>query len=310
MVTKKLIFAGGAAALAATFAVSAQMPDRLVEAFEKQKSQAATAAQKTNPEQVQTNRDGKPAQPQSQAATAKPVRETGGAGQASRLETDGSAAPKRQQEPAPAAGVNPLTGKPLSIEDKIREFEEAQLDAKIAAERLAAKKAEVEMKKLEGEMRSGTPSSARLEEAIRKLESLTADKAAQTKTAKPAVPETPPPHPAPALPRLAGTMVANGERLALIEANGRIIAARPGDTVFGVRVGEVDEKSAVLNGTRVAQDSRPARIAWSSQGERPRADSAEQPGPPSVLNLQAPPLPAGGAAPLGFPLTPMPAPVR
>ncbi|TXF11579.1 hypothetical protein [Pelomicrobium methylotrophicum] len=310
MVTKKLIFAGGAAALAAAFAVFAQVPDRLMETFEKQKSQAAAAAPQTNTKQNRIQTDGKPDQSKSQAAAAKPAGEAGSAGQASRHETENTAAPKRQQGTASAADVNPVTGKPLSLEDKIREFEEAQLDAKIAAERLAAKKAEIEMKKLENEMRSGTPSSDRIEEAIRKLESLSAQ---QKKTAKPAAPEPPPAPPAPALPRLVGIMTANGERVALIETGGKIITARSGDTVLGARVGEIDDKGAVINGMRVTTDSRPARIAWSSQGERPRV---EQAGPPAVLSTPAPPQavpPERGAPPfgnLGLPFAPMPNPAR
>lgn len=258
-------------ALALSAAAHAADPPGLKEVLEQQKRAAAPEAPAREAPAPAAGRQGKAAAPAVPAARPE-------------------APEARKAEPAREAGVDPMKGRPAILEDKTRELEDAQLEARIAAERLAKRKAEVEMKKLDLELKAQTAAPLPdLDEALRRLE-----RPAQ-KSAAPKPPEPPPAASVPAVPRLAGTLTSDGETVALIERGGRLSAVRAGETAAGLRLEQVEEGAAVVNGARVTTDTRVGRLNWSSEREpRPREEGA------AAGALPAPPLPLPGqASPFG-----------
>lgn len=212
--------------------------------------------------------------------------------------TDSGAAPARQGQAAgQGAGlqVDPLRGRPSILEQKTRELEEAALEAKIAAERLAKRKAEIEIERMERELNAAKALPGGLDATLRKLEKTASGKpppAPGNKKAAPGEAPAAPPAPAPVhAPRLAGTIAMAGETIALIEHGGKVSAARAGETAGGLRVERVEQGSATVNGARLAAEARIGRLNWASEAPRLQG-AAPQAGPPAAL----PPPPAGTPA--------------
>lgn len=283
--------AGLALAIALAASAYAQEQTGIKSILEDQKRAAAGKAQA-----------GKDAPRAPQAAQPAGREQTGAVTKAQEAAKTASGAAPAQQGQAAGQGAglqaDPLRGRPSILEQKTRELEEAQLEAKIAAERLAKRKAEIEIERMERELKAAKTLPDDLGEALRKLEKASSTKkapAAGKAAAGEAQAAPPPPAPLPAPPRLAGTVAMAGETIALIEHGGKVSAARAGETAGGLRVERVEQGSATVNGARLAAEARIGRLNWASEREpRPREEGA------AAGALPAPPLPLPGqASPFG-----------
>ncbi len=207
----------------------------------------------------------------------------------------------------PKGEVNPMTGKVADIETLTLTYEREKLLAAIATERQKRFAAEQTANDKAmptpptGPMKAplvgpvgtnpGTPANGQVETPVKPV------KVARIKP----VPVMP------AMPKLAGTMMQNGERYAIIEQSGESVVVKQGQTAFGQAVGRISESSVSLGGMmlsaqapsvmRVARNDIPVGGA-SVGGTQSVAGNGPMPAPLSGVNPSLPlTIPTQGQAP-------------
>ena len=207
----------------------------------------------------------------------------------------------------PKGEVNPMTGKVADIETLTLTYEREKLLAAIATEkqkRYAAERTANDQAMLTpptGPMKAplvgpaganpGAPANAPAETPVKP------HKVAKIKP----VPVMP------AMPMLAGTMMQNGERYAIIEQGGDSVVVKQGQTAFGQTVGRISENGATLGGMmlsaqspsvmRVARNDSPIGVT-SGVGMQSVVGSGPMPAPLSGVNPALPlTIPTQGQAP-------------
>lgn len=141
--------------------------------------------------------------------------------------------------------VNPMTGRPLSYEQKMRSVEESSLDAKRAEEELRRAKAEEELKRVRtgvsGRPITQMPEAAQFNAQTRAptLPNSTPNRPVPTARVTPVAPEGTVPVPV-QVPRVAGILRSGNEYIALMESGNQTTIVRAGDQWGGAKVGLVE----------------------------------------------------------------------
>ena len=214
----------------------------------------------------------------------------------------------------PKGEVNPMTGKVADIETLTLTYEREKLLAAIATEkqkRLTAERTANDQAMptpLSGPMKAplvgpaganpGAPANGQVETPVKPV------KIAKIKP----VPVMP------AMPMLAGTMMQNGERYAIIEQGGDSVVVKQGQTAFGQSVGRISENGTTLGGMmlsaqapsvmRVARNDIPVGGA-SVGGTQSVAGNGPMPAPLSGVNPSLPlTIPTQGQAPTNTAMMP------
>ncbi len=214
----------------------------------------------------------------------------------------------------PKGEVNPMTGKVADIETLTLTYEREKLLAAIATEkqkRLTAERTANDQAMPtppSGPMKAplvgpaganpGAPANGQVETPVKPV------KVARIKP----VPVMP------AMPMLAGTMMQNGERYAIIEQSGESVVVKQGQTAFGQAVGRISESSVSLGGMmlsaqapsvmRVARNDMPVGGA-SIGGTQSVAGNGPMPAPLSGVNPSLPlTIPTQGQAPTNTAMMP------
>ena len=188
--------------------------------------------------------------------------------------------PSSQASPAvqPVA-VNPMTGRSLGYEQRLRSFEEAQVDAKIAEEKLRERRAAVELARVDRDSRSQATGPAHMPEARAINESSRSAgragaQAARLSTDSAAPVAVAPPRADP--PRIAGVLRSAGELVALMEYDGKVTQVREGDLWQGKRMDSISENQVVLGGAKIVFQPQDSRFVLSEPDQRGSAARPQQ----------------------------------
>lgn len=155
----------------------------------------------------------------------------------------------------PKGEVNPMTGKTADIETLTLTYEREKLLAAIATEKQKRLTAERTANDQAMPTAPTGPMKAPLVGPVVANPGAPANAPAETPV-KPVKVAKPKPVPVmPAMPMLAGTMMQNGERFAVIEQGGETAVVKEGQTAFGQPVGKVSESGAMLGGMMLGKQS-------------------------------------------------------
>ena len=224
-------------------------------------------------------------------------------------------AEKSQPETPPKGEVNPMTGKVADIETLTLTYEREKLLAAIATEKQKRLTAERTANDQAMPIPPSGPMKAPLvgpAGANPGAASVNAQAEAPVKPVK--VARIKPVPVMPAMPMLAGTMMQNGERYAIIEQSGESVVVKQGQTAFGQAVGRISESSVSLGGMmlsaqapsvmRVARNDMPVGGA-SVGGTQSVAGNGPMPAPLSGVNPSLPlTIPTQGQAPTNTAMMP------
>lgn len=204
------------------------------------------------------------------------------------------------------AEVNPMTGKAADIETLTHDYEKEKLLAAIATEkqkRLTAERSGVDQAMPAPPLGANKPPLAPQASANSNAAAFNGAAEAPIKPAK--VVKMKPVPVMPATPTLAGTMMQNGERYAIIEQGGESVVVKQGQTAFGQLVDKVSSTSVTLGGMVLAgQPSSVMRVARSDV-------QTSNPGASGQLNaLGSGPMPAPLTGPGINPSLPMTIPTQ
>lgn len=195
--------------------------------------------------------------------------------------------------------VNPMTGKASDIEILTHDYEVEKIRAAIATEKQKRVTAERAM----NDQVLPPPLAAPLKAPIMSQTgngSPQQNQEAPVATMKPLkVPKIKPMPAMPPMASLAGTMMQNGERFAIIEQGGETAVVKQGQTAFGQTVGRVSENSVTLGGLMLSsQSANVMRVAKTDA----QAISSSMPGAMSNSGPMPAPLSAPGVNP-ALPMT-------
>lgn len=215
----------------------------------------------------------------------------------------------------PKGEVNPMTGKVADIETLTLTYEREKLLAAIATEKQKRLTAERTANDQAMPIPPSGPMKAPLvgpAGANPGAASVNAQAEAPVKPVK--VARIKPVPVMPAMPMLAGTMMQNGERYAIIEQSGESVVVKQGQTAFGQAVGRISESSVSLGGMmlsaqapsvmRVARNDMPVG-GTSVGGTQSVAGNGPMPAPLSGVNPSLPlTIPTQGQAPTNTAMMP------
>jgi hypothetical protein len=207
----------------------------------------------------------------------------------------------------PKAEVNPMTGKVADIETLTLTYEREKLLAAIATEKQKRLTAERTANDQAMPTPPSGPMKAPLVGPVGSNPGAPANAPVETPVKPVKVAKTKPVQVMPAMPMLAGTMMQNGERYAIIEQSGESVVVKQGQTAFGQAVGRISESSVSLGGMmlsaqapsvmRVARNDMPVGGA-SVGGTQSVAGNGPMPAPLSGVNPSLPlTIPTQGQAP-------------
>lgn len=179
---------------------------------------------------------------------------------------------KPSVQEAPAAQpvtVNPMTGRTLAYEQRLRSFEEAQVDAKIAEEKLRERRASAELARVDRDSRSQAAGPAHMPEArmineTGRPKGRSGPQAAKLTTEAPVAAAPPRPDP----PRIAGVLRSAGELVALMEYEGKVTQVREGEIWQGKRMESITDDQVVLGGAKIAFQPQVSRFVLSDPDQR------------------------------------------
>lgn len=196
--------------------------------------------------------------------------------------------------------VNPMTGKASDIEMLTHDYEVEKIRAAIATEKQKRVTAERAM----NDQVLPPPMAAPIKPPLAPQAGKglpPQNQEAPTIAMKPAkMPKIKPMPVMPPMATLAGTMMQNGERYAIIEQGGETAVVKQGQTAFGQTVGRVAENNVTLGGTMLSgQSANVMRVAKTDV----------QPGSPSAISNSGP-MPAPLSAPGINPTIPMTIPTQ
>ena len=207
----------------------------------------------------------------------------------------------------PKGEVNPMTGKVADIEALTLTYEREKLLAAIATEKQKRLTAE----RTANDQAMPTPPSgsmkAPLVGPVGTNPAAPANAPVETPVKPVKVAKIKPVPVMPAMPMLAGTMMQNGERYAIIEQGGDSVVVKQGQTAFGQTVGRISENGATLGGMmlsaqspsvmRVARNDSPIGVT-SGVGMQSVVGSGPMPAPLSGVNPALPlTIPTQGQTP-------------
>lgn len=224
-------------------------------------------------------------------------------------------AEKSPPPPPPKGEVNPMTGKTADIETLTHDYEVEKIRAAIATEKQKRLTAE----RTANDQAMPTPPSGPMKAPL--VGPAGANPGAASVNAQAEAPVKPvkvarikPVPVMPAMPMLAGTMMQNGERYAIIEQSGESVVVKQGQTAFGQAVGRISESSVSLGGMmlsaqapsvmRVARNDMPVG-GTSVGGTQSVAGNGPMPAPLSGVNPSLPlTIPTQGQAPTNTAMMP------
>jgi len=217
-----------------------------------------------------------------------------------------TAQPSAEKPVEPGANkteVNPMTGKATDIETLTHDYEVEKIRAAIATEKQKRVTAERAMNDQAMPPPLAAPIKAPLvPQASNGLppQMQEAPQVAMKPVKMPKVKQVPVmPH----MATLAGTMMQNGERFAILEQGGETAVVKQGQTAFGQQVGRVAENSVTLGGMMLSsQSANVMRVA--------RTDIQNTPTGTVGSMVSSGPLPAPLAAPGINPSLPMTIPIQ
>lgn len=207
----------------------------------------------------------------------------------------------------PKGEVNPMTGKVADIETLTLTYEREKLLAAIATEKQKRLTAE----RTANDQAMPTPPSGPIKAPLVGPVGANPGAPANAPAEIPAKPvkvaKIKPAPVMPAMPMLAGTMMQNGERYAIIEQGGESLVVKQGQMAFGQAVGRISENSVSLGGMMLsAQAPSVMRVArndipiggTSGGGMQSVAGNGPMPAPLSGVNPALPlTIPTQGQAP-------------
>ncbi len=155
----------------------------------------------------------------------------------------------------PKGEVNPMTGKVADIETLTLTYEREKLLAAIATEKQKRMTAERTANDQAMPTAPTGPMKAPLVGPVGANPGAPANAPAEIPAKPVKVAKTKPVPVMPAMPMLAGTMMQNGERFAVIEQGGETAVVKEGQTAFGQPVGKVSESGAMLGGMMLGKQS-------------------------------------------------------
>lgn len=162
----------------------------------------------------------------------------------------------------PKGEVNPMTGKVADIETLTLTYEREKLLAAIATEKQKRLTAERTANDQAMPTPPSGPIKAPLVGPVGANPGAPANAPAEIPTKPVKVAKMKPVPVMPAMPMLAGTMMQNGERYAIIEQGGDSVVVKQGQTAFGQTVGRITENGATLGGMMLsAQAPSVMRVA-------------------------------------------------
>lgn len=221
---------------------------------------------------------------------------------------------KPAESGASKAEVNPMTGKTVDIETLTHDYEKEKLLAAIATEkqkRLTAERSGVDQAMPAPPV--GGMKAPLAPQASANASASTVNGAAEAPIKPAKVVKMKPVPVMPTTPTLAGTMMQNGERYAIIEQGGESVVVKQGQRAFGQLVDKVSSTSVTLGGMDLAgQPSSVMRVARSDvQTSNPSASgqlnalgSGPMPAPltgPSINPSLPMTIPTQGQAPINTP---------
>lgn len=146
--------------------------------------------------------------------------------------------------------VNPMTGKTADIETLTHDYEVEKIKAAIATEKQKRMTAE---RSMNDNLMPTPPLSTKA--AMPPAAGIPQGMAAPAQEKPVKVVKLKPTPVMPMQPSLAGTMMQNGERYAIIEQGGDSVVVKQGQTAFGQPVGKVSESGAMLGGMMLGKQS-------------------------------------------------------
>lgn len=214
----------------------------------------------------------------------------------------------------PKGEVNPMTGKVADIETLTLTYEREKLLAAIATEKQKRLTAERTANDQAMPTPPSGPIKAPLVGPVGANPGAPANGQVETPVKPVKVVRIKPVPVMPAMPMLAGTMMQNGERYAIIEQSGESVVVKQGQTAFGQAVGRISESSVSLGGMmlsaqapsvmRVARNDMPVGGA-SVGGTQSVAGNGPMPAPLSGVNPSLPlTIPTQGQAPTNTAMMP------
>lgn len=214
----------------------------------------------------------------------------------------------------PKGEVNPMTGKVADIETLTLTYEREKLLAAIATEKQKRLTAERTTNDQAMPTPPSGPIKAPLVGPVGANPGAPANAPAEMPVKPVKVAKTKPVPVMPAIPMLAGTMMQNGERYAIIEQSGESVVVKQGQTAFGQAVGRISESSVSLGGVmlsaqapsvmRVARNDMPVG-GTSVGGTQSVAGNGPMPAPLSGVNPSLPlTIPTQGQAPANTAMMP------
>lgn len=214
----------------------------------------------------------------------------------------------------PQGEVNPMTGKVADIETLTLTYEREKLLAAIATEKQKRLTAERTANDQAMPTPPSGPIKAPLVGPVGANPGAPANGQVETPVKPVKVVRIKPVPVMPAMPMLAGTMMQNGERYAIIEQSGESVVVKQGQTAFGQAVGRISESSVSLGGMmlsaqapsvmRVARNDMPVGGA-SVGGTQSVAGNGPMPAPLSGVNPSLPlTIPTQGQAPTNTAMMP------
>lgn len=214
----------------------------------------------------------------------------------------------------PKGEVNPMTGKVADIETLTLTYEREKLLAAIATEKQKRMTAERTANDQVMPTAPTGPMKAPLVAPVGSNPGAPANAPAEIPAKPVKVAKMKPVPVMPAMPMLAGTMMQNGERYAIIEQSGESVVVKQGQTAFGQAVGRISESSVSLGGMmlsaqapsvmRVARNDIPVGGA-SVGGMQSVAGNGPMPAPLSGVNPSLPlTIPTQGQAPTNTAMMP------
>ena len=214
----------------------------------------------------------------------------------------------------PKGEVNPMTGKVADIETLTLTYEREKLLAAIATEKQKRLTAERTANDQAMPTPPSGPIKAPLVGPVGANPGAPANGQVETPVKPVKVAKIKPVPVMPAMPMLAGTMMQNGERYAIIEQSGESVVVKQGQTAFGQAVGRISKSSVSLGGMmlsaqapsvmRVARNDIPVGGA-SVGGMQSVAGNGPMPAPLSGVNPSLPlTIPTQGQAPTNTAMMP------
>lgn len=219
------------------------------------------------------------------------------------------------EKAAPPKGeVNPMTGKVADIETLTLTYEREKLLAAIATEKQKRLTAERTANDQAMPTPPSGPIKAPLVGPVGANPGAPANGQVETPVKPVKVARIKPVPVMPAMPMLAGTMMQNGERYAIIEQSGESVVVKQGQTAFGQAVGRISESSVSLGGMMLsAQAPSVMRVARNDMpvggtpvgGTQSVAGNGPMPAPLSGVNPSLPlTIPTQGQAPTNTAMMP------